>query len=185
MATHLHPTPIAVADYLRGETTAVTRHEYVAGAIHAMVGGTRRHNALSFRLALLIGNALQPPCEGYGSDMKIHIRVGEEDIFYYPDLSVSCQEETGNPHYNEHPVLIVEVLSPSTERVDKHEKLLTYQRLPSLQEYLLVAQHEPLLWLYRRRMGWAREVAASGTLHLDSVGVSLDIAALYQNLPST
>lgn len=183
MAMHPRSSTVPIEDYLFGETKADTRHEYVAGTVHAMVGGTRRHNALGFRLGLLIGNAIQPPCQGYGPDMKIHIRVGEEDIFYYPDLSVSCREETGNSHYNEHPVLIAEVLSPSTERVDKHEKLLTYQRIDTLQEYLLVSQQTPALWLYRRRTGWAREVVESGPLLLESVGVTLTVETLYQNLP--
>lgn len=183
MATHPHSNTVPVTDYLRGETQSDTRHEYVAGTIHAMVGGTRRHNALGFRLGLLIGNALQPPCQGYGPDMKIHVRVGEEDIFYYPDLSVSCREETGNPHYNEHPVLIVEVLSPSTERVDKHEKLLTYRHIDTLEEYLLVSQQTPALWLYRRRTGWTREEVESGVLLLESVGVTLSVEYLYRNLP--
>lgn len=174
-----------VADYLAGEKDAEVRHEYITGDVYAMAGGSRNHNTISFNLSTLIGSQLQPPCQGYGSDMKIHIRLGQEDIFYYPDLSVSCQEETGDEYYNEHPVLVVEVLSRSTERLDKYEKFLAYRALGSLREYLLVHQDICELWLFRRARQWAKEVYAEGGVKLDSVGVVLDIAAVYRGVGLT
>jgi WD40 repeat protein len=77
---------------------------------YAMAGGSRNHNTLAFNLGSLVGAGLLPSCQGYSSNMKIHVRRGKEDIFYYPDLSVSCREEGGNDYYNDHPVLIIEVL---------------------------------------------------------------------------
>lgn len=173
---------ISVAEYLEGERHATVKHEYIGGDVYAMAGASRNHNALTFNLAALIGTRLSPPCQGFGSDMKIRIRQGEQDIFYYPDLSVSCQPETTDAYFNEHPVLIVEVLSPATERFDKFEKCLAYRSLASLQEYLLVHQDFREVWLSRRSAGWAKEVHADGDIRLESVGMTLSLDALYRNV---
>ena len=111
MSSHVNRSFVSVADYLDDEKLSTIKHEYIAGDVYAMAGGSRNHNALVFNLGSLIGARLKPPCQGYSSDMKIHVRRGNEDIFYYPDLSVSCREEDGHEYYNEHPVLIIEVLS--------------------------------------------------------------------------
>jgi len=173
---------IDVAEYLAGERQTTIKHEYINGNVYAMAGGSRAHNILSFNLGTLIGSQLQVPCQGYSSDMKIRIRHHQQDIFYYPDLSVSCQEETGNEYYNEHPTVIIEVLSPATERLDKHEKFFAYQTLNSLQEYLLVHQDRRELWLFRRAQQWAREVFTEGQVVLESVGVALEITAVYRGV---
>lgn len=173
---------ISVSEYLKGEEHANVKHEYIDGDVYVMAGGSRNHNTLTFNLAASMGAQLQPPCRGFGSDMKIHILQGEQDIFYYPDLSVSCQEETANEYYNEHPALIAEVLSPSTERLDKYEKLLAYRSLESLQEYLLVHQDIQEIWLFRRRNGWAKEVYSEGVIRLEAIGVRLAMDEIYRNV---
>lgn len=173
---------ISVQEYLEGEMHATVKHEYIDGDVYAMAGGSRNHNTLVFNLAALIGTQLQSPCRGFGPDMKIHIRQGQQNIFYYPDVSVSCQEETADEYYNEHPVLIVEVLSPSTERLDKFEKFIAYRSLESLQEYLLVHQDIREIWLFRRPNGWAKEVCTDGEIRLESVGVTLAMDAIYRNV---
>lgn len=175
---------ISVAEYLEGERHATIKHEYIGGDVYAIAGASRNHNTLTFNLASLIGPRLSPPCQGFGSDMKVRIRQGEQDLFYYPDLSVSCRPETGDAQYNEHPVLIVEVLSPSTERIDKFEKFLAYRRLDSLQEYLLVHQDFREVWLFRRRSGWDREIHREGEFRLESIGVTLKLDELYRNVVS-
>ena len=173
---------IDAADYLAGEQQATIKHEYINGDVYAMAGASRAHNTLCFNLGTLIGSQLKPPCQGYSSDMKIRIRQQQQNIFYYPDLSVSCQPETGDEYYNEYPVLVVEVLSPATERLDKYEKFLAYQILASLQEYLLVHQDRRELWLFRRTRQWAKEVYTDGSVVLESIGVTLDISAAYRGV---
>jgi Uma2 family endonuclease len=132
----------------------------------------------------LIAAALEPPCQGFGSDTKVRIRSKARDVFYYPDLSVSCVDEGENPYYNERPVLIVEVVSPSTERTDKHEKLFAYRNLASLEEYVLVHQEIRQVWVYRRSSGWEKEVVNEGEVWLASVGVSLSLDAVYRDVPA-
>lgn len=175
-------TFISVAEYLEGERHATVKHEYLGGDVYAMAGASRSHNTLTFNLATLIGARLSPPCQGFGSDMKIRIHQGGQDIFYYPDLSVSCRPETGDEQYNEHPTLIVEVLSPSTERIDKFEKFLAYRALDSLQDYLLVHQDFREVWLFRRRSGWDKEILREGDIRLESIGVTLGVDELYRNV---
>ncbi len=173
---------ICVTDYLEGEKHTEIKHEYVNGDIYAMAGGSRNHNTLSFNLSALIGSRLQPSCQGYGSDMKIRIQLGQQNIFYYPDLSVSCQEETGDQYYNQYPVLIVEVLSPSTERLDKYEKFLAYRSLDSLSEYMLVHQDRREIWLFRRVRQWLKEVYTEGDITLGSIGVMLSLNLVYRGV---
>jgi Uma2 family endonuclease len=114
--------------------------------------------------------------------MKIHVRRGEEDIFYYPDLSVSCREEGGNEYYNEHPVLIIEVLSPSTERNDKYEKFPAYRSLDSLQECVLVYQDIREIWVFSRAQQWQKTIYTEGEIRLTSVAVTLTVDDIYRNV---
>jgi Uma2 family endonuclease len=74
------------------------------------------------------------------ADMKVYLKIAGEDVFYYPDLLVSCDPEDNEKYYRTRPCLIVEVLSPTTERIDRREKFMAYTSLPSLQEYILIAQ---------------------------------------------
>jgi Uma2 family endonuclease len=182
MSSNTKRSFLSVADYLEDEKLSTIKHEYIAGDVYATAGGSRNHNILVFNLGSLIGSRLQPPCQGYGSDMKIHVRRGEEDIFYYPDVSVSCREEGGNEYYNEHPVLIIEVLSPSTERNDKYEKFLAYRSLDSLQEYVLVYQDIREIWVFSRTHQWEKTIHNEGDIRLASVGVTLTVDDVYRNV---
>jgi Uma2 family endonuclease len=114
--------------------------------------------------------------------MKIHIPV--LDIFYYPDLSVTCDPNDRERYFKERPKLLVEVLSPSTERIDRNEKLINYRQLPSLEEYLLVSQTAPWVGVYRRDVSghWASEtVQTQGHLTLESVGLTMTLAEVYED----
>jgi Uma2 family endonuclease len=182
MSSNTKRSFLSVADYLEGEKLSTIKHEYIAGDVYAMAGGSRNHNTLAFNLGSLIGAGLTPPCQGYSSNMKIQVRRAKEDIFYYPDLSVSCREEGGNDYYNEHPVLIIEVLSPSTERNDKYEKFLACCSLESMQEYVLVYQDIREIWLFSRVRQWDKTIHNDGEIRLESVGITLAIDAIYRNV---
>ena len=99
--------------------------------------------------------------------------------FYYPDVQVTCVEEIDR-YYNEHPCLIVEVLSDSTQRIDRTEKRLAYQMIERLQEYVLLSQDSPYLEIYRRRTEWQREsFAGIESVTLESVGLTFLVEELY------
>lgn len=173
--------------YLLGENEHVdgVKYEYVNGQVYAMAGASRAHNIVAGEFFAILRNHLKgKPCRAYQSDMKVGIRSLREDHFYYPDVQVSCADEENN-YYNASPCLIVEVLSDSTARVDRYEKLVAYRLLPSLQEYVLCAQHTPLVEIYRRRNEWQAEYFTSGeTFLLESVGLEMAVNELYEFLLS-
>lgn len=170
--------------YLLGENDRVDgiKHEYVNGQVYAMAGASRAHNIVAGNFFLNLGNHLKGSrCRAFQSDMKVGIRTQREDHFYYPDVQVTCTDEKDS-YYNTSPCLIVEVLSDST---DRHEKLLAYRLLPSLQEYVLCAQHTPLVEIYRQRTEWEAEYFVAGQIFLlESVGLKIAVNELYEFLLS-
>lgn len=179
-------TPISPEAYLLGENDRVDgiKYEYVNGMIYAMAGASRAHNLVAGNFFLSLGNHLKGSrCRAYQSDMKVGIRLQRENHFYYPDVQVSCADEQDR-YYNNSPCLIVEVLSDSTARVDRYEKLVAYRLLPTLQEYVLCSQSSPAVEIYRRRTEWQAEYFVGGqTFQLESVGLEMAMDELYEFLP--
>ena len=173
-------------EYLVAEAGAATRHEYLRGEVYAMAGGTPDHAALAMKVGAELTLGLgDKPCRVYGSDLRV--RVDATDLTTYPDVTVVCghfQASALDEHAASNPVLIVEVLSDSTEAYDRGEKFAHYRRLPSLREYLLVSQHEPRLEVYRKneRGQWVLSEAREGEeLTLSCVGVTLATNAVYRD----
>ncbi|MCU0255309.1 MAG: Uma2 family endonuclease, partial [Vicinamibacterales bacterium] len=172
--------------YLAAEAKAEVRHEYLAGDVWAMAGGTIEHGALMMAAAREIGIALRgKPCRAFSSDVRI--RIPETDLATYPDLSVVCgrlQTATDDDQAITNPILVVEVLSDSTEAYDRGAKWAHYRRIASLREYVLVSQGEPLVELYRRTEGGRFELLearAGQTIELASIGATIAVDALYVN----
>jgi len=174
-------TRISVEDYLAGEEVSEVRHEYVNGTIEAMTGGTKTHNRLTKRLARLIDDRLTgKPCESFSTDVKVRVHVVGDDRFYYPDIHVECEPYTDDSYYAERPVLIIEVLSSRTERKDRSDKFYAYRRLPSFMEYVLVAQDEPRVEVYRRVRDWDLELYGPGEeLRLETIDAGLGVDDIY------
>lgn len=147
------PQPLAtVQDYLDGEQATEVKHEYLAGQIVAMGEASDRHGLIAGALhAALLPAARRKACQLFIADMKVRVDHDGESYFYYPDLLLSCQpDDRESAYYRRHPCLLVEVLSPSTERIDSREKLLAYRLLSSLREYLLLRQDRVQADLYQR-----------------------------------
>ena len=130
---------LSVTQYLNAEQHSHVKHEYINGEIYAMGRASGRHSLVALDLAGLLSAHLPDQCQVFITDMKVYIRAQIGEMFYYPDVLVSCAEDDRAPYYREKPVLIAEVLSPSTERIDRYEKLHAYRQIPSLQEYPLIA----------------------------------------------
>ena len=176
---------ISADEYLSGEQSSDIRHEYDNGYMVAMVGASRAHNLITLSLASVIRQKLKgTACRTYASDMKVHIQSNESELFYYPDVMVSCDQSPPSDFYEEKPTLIIEVLSPSTETRDKLEKLAAYTRIPTLQEYFTVAQDHIEVHRYTIENG---EVTMTHYQDGDSVGFSsidllLPIEEIYEDV---
>ncbi len=180
--------PLSVSEYLEAELKSEIRHEYVGGEVFAMAGASRKHNLLSLALASRLRSHLRGSgCDAFMSDMKVKLRseIKKKSIFYYPDVVVSCELSTQDQFILNSPCLIIEVLSPSTEVIDKREKLQNYQNIPSLQEYVLVAQDRICIEIYRRidEENWTREtLGREDKLQLDSVNLILPVTDIYEDV---
>ena len=145
---------ITEQEYLEGEKISDIRHEYIDGEVYAMAGSSRRHNRIAGNLYItLSGASRHTPCDVFNSDLKV--RIDQRKTYYYPDVLVTCDEDDSqDEYYIDKPCLIVEVLSKSTEQKDYREKLLAYQSIASLQNYLIVAQdHCHIDLFYREEQG--------------------------------
>lgn len=182
-----HPATarMTYAEYLAAEVVSEVRHEFLNGEVWAMAGGTPQHGALAVSVTLALGAALRgKPCRGYSSDVRV--RIPQTGLSTYPDLSVVCGELETAPDDKDaitNPIVLVEVLSDSTEAYDRGAKWAHYRRIPSLREYVLVSQGEPRVEVFRRIEETARwellEARPGETIELASLGVHLDVAAVY------
>lgn len=177
---------MSYADYLALESASEVKHEYLRGEIFAMAGGTPRHSALAMAVGVELSIALaERSCVVFNSDLRV--RIETTDLSTYPDVVVVCgpletAEDDRNAALN--PVLIVEVLSDSTEAYDRGQKFSHYRQIPSLREYLLVAQTEPRLEAYAKNEAGRWELAEAGpgdVLTLSSLeGVELQVDRVYR-----
>jgi Uma2 family endonuclease len=164
--------------YLAYELDQPVRHELVDGYLYAMTGATDRHEEIALNLASALRVHLRGgACRVYKGDLKIRVA----DDFYYPDVFVRCGEQRGDPYFKTDPVLVAEVLSPGTQRYDRGDKRLACMSLPSLQEYVLIAQDRLLVEVYRRGAPAEPErlEGPEDVLRLESIGFGISLAELY------
>lgn len=179
---------LSVQDYLAIERRSETRNEYLDGEMFAMTGASRWHNLIVANLTRELGLQLKGrPCELYPNEIRVHIPA--TGLYTYPDVAVVC----GEPRFEDaeldillNPVLIIEVLSPTTEAYDRGKKFEHYRTLDSLAEYVLVAQAEPRIEQYVRQDGdrWLfGAVAGLGeNLGLPSIQCTLALAEVYDKI---
>ncbi len=181
---HKHK-PLSPAEYLEAEKWSEVKHEYVAGRTYAMVGTSGAPNLIAGNLYTALRPHLRGrPCRAFFADLKVRIEPAQ--VFYYPDVVVSCDIRDLAPSARvlSRPTLIVEVLSPTTERTDQEEKWHNYQKLESLQEYVLVAQNASEVRIYRRTgPEWNIQTFSEGEhVRLAAVDLVLPMAAIYEEV---
>ena len=172
-------------EYLAMEAKSEVRHEYINGELFAMVGASRTHALLVTHLVSALDNHLcDTSCRVMANDMKVFIEAVNR--FYYPDVLVSCSDRETEPdeHYETAPLLVVEVLSTSTESTDRREKRFAYQTLESLQEYVLIAQSQRVIEVFRRQdNAWVHVLFSDEeTVILQSIDLSLPMASIYRGM---
>jgi Uma2 family endonuclease len=176
--------PMMFEEYLDLEANSRVRHEYLAGEVFAMCGVTPRHNRIASRLHGAFRDRLKGgPCESYIAEVAVKLRMGRDDYAYYPDVMVVCGREKGEERFFTDPKLIVEVLSPSTASVDRHEKRIAYRRIAALEEYVIVAQDAIEIVVFRREENWQPMIleSAESILELRSIGLRVPAAQIYEN----
>jgi Uma2 family endonuclease len=170
--------------YLAGEREVEVRSEYVDGYIYAMAGASELHNTVATTFCAAIENSLKESCRVWQNDMKvIGQNQNKQHFSYYPDIMAACGENTGDPYSRTNPILIVEVLSPNTKRVDLKEKYDNYIQIPSLIEYVVVSQDTPYICVFRRRNNWQIEAYyAEESFTLESVGLTIQVKQVYRRV---
>ena len=174
------------AEFLVREARGDQRHEFLDGHVFAMAGGSPEHGALAAAFIRELGVALHgKPCRVFSSDVRV--RIAETGLTTYPDASVvygrlETHGEDKDAIVN--PILLIEVLSDSTEAYDRGAKAAHYRRIPSLREYVLVSQNERRIEVCRRNEHGRFELFEAGpeqTIELTSVGVTLDADSIYES----
>lgn len=176
-------------EYLELDKNSEEKYEYFDGDVFDMAGGSPNHARLGFDIGALFSQKLKGrDCEAFNSDMRIKVPAALP--YRYPDVSVVC----GDPVFEElngqemlvNPVLIVEVLSPSTAAYDLKDKFTAYQSIDSFREYLIVSQDRPhVIQHIRQSKGrWLRiEIEGlDGEVVLESVNVTLPLSEIYERV---
>ena len=182
------PSQIAMTpeEYLEFERHSEIKHEYIDGEIYAMAGTGGIHNIISGNLYISLRNHLQQsPCRTYFADMKVRLNQGKR--FFYPDLVITCdRRDSPTAPYVNFPLLIIEILSESTENFDRGKKFHDYRTIPSLQEYVLVSSQEYLVEVFRRTENdlWILQIYENLTdnVTLESLAVQLPLTEIYATL---
>jgi len=180
-------------EYLAFEETSSDKHEYLRGQTYAMSGGTPEHAALEAAIAGELRNALAAagkPCRVYSANLRV--RVEATDFSCYPDASVVCGATALSPvdrHAVTNPIVVVEVLSDSTESYDRGIKAGHYRHILAIRELVLVSQHSPLIEIWRKNDQERWEVSAVAgegeKAELASLGITIDVDAVYRQPPAS
>ncbi len=179
-------TKISLEAYLEGEKVSKIRHEFINGEVYTMAGASDRHHRISMNIAKKLDDHLEDAdCEVFTVDVKLKADAND---FYYPDIFVACDESPESSFYREEPVLIVEVLSPTTRQIDRREKLKVYQNIPSVQEYLIIEQEKIHIELHRRQPDgtWLTHFYNKSDrdeiIEFQSVGMDITLDEIYRRV---
>ena len=176
----------SLEEYFRIEERSEILHEYIAGEIYDMADPSEAHDLISMNLAAPLHAHVQDrPCRIYLGRRQLQFRIGDDDFVYRPDVWMACGEaRNAKGAYINDPCLVIEVLSPSTARFDRREKVASYREIPSIEEYVLVGQKPTNVVIYRRAEQWKPQVldAPESVLELRTVGLSLPVARIYKGV---
>jgi Uma2 family endonuclease len=186
MSTAPQYTPVSADEYLAGESQSRHKHEFVEGLVYAMAGANNNHNRIATNALVSLGAPLRgKSCETFNSDSKVRIQFQHGVRFYYPDAMIVCEPNPPDDTFHDAPVVIVEVLSQATRRIDGFEKRIAYLTIGSLKYYLQVEPHQPLVLVDQRLNTGFQQIAYEG---LDAViafpefDCSVSLSELYANV---
>jgi Uma2 family endonuclease len=171
---------MSLDEFLAWERDQPERYEYAGGVVTMMTGGSAAHVTIAMNLAFALRHALRGTgCRPFGSDMKV---IANHTV-RYPDISVICHPVGDRDSYLSDPVVIIEVISPSTEREDRGRKKFDYFATPSIRQYAIIEQDERLIDLYTRTGDrWTDEIIeGDAVLNLSSIGVEVSLDVIYED----
>jgi|WetSurSiteA1Bulk_404760.scaffolds.fasta_scaffold00099_10 Uma2 family endonuclease len=173
--------PYRITDYLKNELDSDSKHEYLNGQVYAMAGASKNHQRIIMNIGSLFRSHLRgTPCDTFSSDIKVKV---SDFAFFYPDVIVTCNDDSNNAYYTEQPLILVEVLSKSTRRMDETTKRRLYQTLPSLQEYVLIEQDIVDIEICRRSQGWQPEHYFMGDeITFAAIELTLSVNDIYERV---
>jgi Uma2 family endonuclease len=180
------PKPkLTPAEYLVRERAAEFKSEYYRGEMFAMAGASKEHVSVAVNLIAELQNRLKgTACRTVANDQRV--KVSPTGLYTYPDLAIVCGKAEYDPLDKDtllNPVAIIEILSPSTETYDRGAKFRQYQKLPSVQEYILVSQSEPVCERFVRQPdeSWNLTIVTglAGELAFTTVPVRIPLADIY------
>ena len=168
---------ISEEEYLEAELTSEIKHEYIDGYVYAMSGASKNHNRIALSLLRKFGNHLDKShCEPFTSDMKV--KVGTQ--YFYPDVTVVCQDDLSSDYFTQSPTIIVEVLSKTTRRRDETLKRMAYQTIPTLKEYVLIEQDFVDVEVCRKSEGWISNHYFMGDeVTFESIALTVPVEEIY------
>jgi Uma2 family endonuclease len=179
---------MTVSEYLQLDYIAPdTKYEYLDGVIRLMSGGSKEHDDIAFNTRAALKQHFQSgPCSVQGSDMRVHV---SESAYFFPDVTISCDvaDRRRGVKLIRSPRIVVEVLSPSTEKNDRTDKLKVYQACPTIQEIVLISQFAPHVEVHRRNKEgstpWTHRLYGPGsTVELPSVDVCVSMDEIYKGI---
>lgn len=174
-----------VAEYLQLDRDSLdTRYEYIDGHMYMLAGGTANHSTISINVTGVLRDLLRgTQCRVYNSDMRVRLA---ETRYVYPDASVSCDErDRGKANNVCTPLVVVEILSPSTTIYDRGQKFALYRECSAIQEYMIIDAERPLIEIFTRDKEdlWLfRASGIKGTIQLNSLDISFPTSLLYENV---
>jgi len=171
---------MSLDEFLSWERDQPERYEYAVGVITMMTGGSAAHVTIAMNLAFALRQALRGTgCRPFGSDM----RVIANHTVRYPDISVTCRPVDDREDSLSDPILIVEVISPSTEREDRGRKKFDYFATPSIRQYAIIEQDTRRIDLYTRTgASWTDEIVeGDAVLRLTSIGIEVSLDTIYED----
>jgi Uma2 family endonuclease len=175
---------LTVEEYLQLELESVDHHEYLAGQVYPTVANSEKRKIITANiLTRLRGHLLGKNCRVFSSEMKIKIQI--LDVFYHPDICVTCDLSDREKLFKVNPCLIVEIISPETERLHRNEKLMNYQQIKSLDEYVLISETDKKVDIYRKynhQTWFLEQFIATDIMKLSSVGLEMAIAEVYEDV---
>ncbi len=178
--------PMSAEEFLAWDQTQTQKYEYLRGELFAMAGAGEAHVTVTMNVAMALRQHLRgSPCRTFVTDMKLSVPAA--DAYFYPDVMVTCSEaDKSQPLIKSEPLLLVEVLSPSTAANDRGDKFAAYRLLPSLQEYVLIDPAKRRSEVFRKGADglWVlHPVAQEQTLDLRSVALLIAPATLWDEVP--